>query len=485
MSGSGLQGPAGPRGAFWFTGASPQVSQGQPGDMFLDAKGNVWQKQAGGFGIPSFWQQAFSIVGPPGTKGTPGAIALGATSVALGVQSAPVMLGFIYGLQLSYATSTAITVGQAIGMNLNGVCGVATDSTGVELMTLAQPATVTVDGHYGTGPGLTPNTGDGFTGPGTVSTSGTSVTGTSTTFLTSFGTRVLTGTCSSSITVVTGTGTLFLTQIAVGDLIGNPTAGYARVVSIQSNTTLFLSAAPPNAAFSTSAVNCIEAPMFYTSVAGSSAVDSISSNTALGVVASQGTQSGVAYAIGCWLTPANSGQQPFIYIWLGTGVNGITVFASTQYTTPFGIPGHNSYFRRIGTILLYNGAVQYFTQTGLDNERRMDLWLAEVNSAPATRLLSGGAATTWTTIQCNTLAPRSAQFLQFTAVTSASLQLFLRATGGAGSVAATSNLYGYSSAGGVSTPTSCPCNGAQQIDYVLNAADPDAYLDFQGFIEFV
>jgi hypothetical protein len=380
--------------------------------------------------------------------------------------------GGIYCLGLAYVSSSSISV----------AAGQARDSGDTTNLVLSALQTIST-GTLGSINGL-----DRVTIPsgGTVatSTSNANVTGTGTAFFTDFAPnstpRALTGTVSSSGTTVTGTGTLFLSQVSVGDLIGNSATGYYRVTAIASNTSLTIVSAP-GTAFSGASVNLIENAHFQCNSQTVQRINTITSNTALTLAASSSAtvaSGGTAYA------GALPSVQVPMHVWLGTGTTGTGVWLSTQRTTAFGILGYATAYRRIGSIIWTGSAIVAFDQWGYGIER----WYQceDAKNANGEQLLSGGSATSWTTLTANTVAPPTATALLLTLGTNAvSSTLYVRARN-TGDATTTRNTLAGPNGRGSSACTSAveqACDGAQAIDYVVASSSLVVDVFVRGYRE--
>lgn len=334
------------------------------------------------------------------------------------------------------------------------------------------------------------NGNDSFQGPGTISSTNLSltITGSSTTFLTSFGLRALTGTISSSAAVVTGTNTKFLTEVAIGDLIGNTTKGYFQIITIASDTGLTL-VSTPGSAFSSATVNAIENPTINTPSGLITQVATITNDTNLTIASGNpGTGSGGIYRIG---VPASTTTMPatnmhFIYTWAGVGINlvGANCFVSTQRTTPFGITGYNNYLRRIGNILLDTGNIVAFDQFGNSSERTYQYEMTA--GASYLRALLGGTATAWTPIVFSGAVPPTAYAIQMSVGVLGSVGKIAyvrkRNTGDV-TVARTSKVICNDATNGTSTMILSACDAAQCIDYAVSNSAAQLYVDIVGYKE--
>lgn len=377
----------------------------------------------------------------------------------------------IVDLNLRYSSTTAVIVE-------SGRCR---DQGGTSVLTLAARTTVTVT----TNGAISGN--DSFAGSGTASTNSANatVTGSSSAFLTEFGTRALTGTVSSSGTTVTGTGTLFMSELWIGCLIGNSTRGYFQVMAIASDTSLTL-ASTPGAAFSSESANAIENPTIKVSTNTAVQVKSIASNTSLTIAAnSSATVSGQTYRIGVLPTTTTYpvANNCHLNVWVGNGGSGTGVFVSTQRTTPFGISGYNTYFRRIGSVLLNSGSVQGFSQYGNSRDRWMQYEIERTSIG--SRILSAGTATSWTAVYCGGFVPPLVTAVNANAnvasLTGYSAYFRARSTGSSSTsrpLAVTC-----SNMGGTSDCFLVACDQAGYIDYVNSSGSLTTYLDMIGYME--
>jgi hypothetical protein len=383
---------------------------------------------------------------------------------------------YVNGLGLSYSTATTILVN----------AGTCTDSTNVATITLASPVTIpapitiTLNGVAGGN--------DSFQGPGTAVAATGTVTGTGTTFTTSFGTKVGTGTISSSAAVVTGVNTFFTSQVTIGDLIGNTTSGYFQVIAIASDASLTIVSTPATPFVASSTFNVIENPTIQVGAGISIQVKTIASNTVLTTTAATYTVASNTYRIG---VPASSTTQPhgssganmqWLYVFVSTSLSvyGTAYFVSTQRTTPFGLVNYNTYFRRIGSVLINAGAIDAFSQWGNYNDRYYQWELAGGVATTELRVLASGSATaSWTAIPCNSAASAFAQNIYFIYI-STGTTIYVRRRGTGATTLTRNNRTNTST--GFQNPMQCPCDGAQCIDYVLNAADATT-IDVTGFME--
>ena len=372
-------------------------------------------------------------------------------------------LGDKYDFRLTYGSTTTVLVGDP-----GGGTSYAVDSTGAALLSMAGQATVTLTSN---GAALG---NDSFQGPGTITdASGATVTGTGTTFFTSFGTRAMTGTCSAAgVATVTGTGTKFLSQISVGDLIGNSTVGYYIVSAIASDTSLTLGASL-TPTFTGITANCIENPIITPTNTGIPyQVVTIATNTGLGVNQSVTAFTGSNYLIGGLpdLATYPGTNLQFVYLFVGQGASGTTVYASTQRTKPHGITGYNTYFRRIGSLLCYSGVPTFFTKLGMGCDIETQYEVQIVNTNPTTRIVSnqttGGA---WVSVCCATLAPPTAYAVTMLITGTA---YFRPRNIGSATTSRNRGTSGFEE-------VRCPVDGAQWFDFTGS----NIYCDFNSYIE--
>ncbi len=380
--------------------------------------------------------------------------------------------GHVNNCQLSYGSSSTVKI----------AAGTCADSTNAVFLTVAA-ATITVT----TSASALGN--DRFRGPGTVTTSGSTATGSSTTFQSSFGTRTLSGTSAvTSGTAVVGSSTKYLSEVAVGDLIGNTTGHFYRITAIADDTHLTIS----QTATLSSTCKAIENPVF-TANSVTTAVDTITSDTSLTTVSALGAHAGaVNYTIG---DPLSQASGFFLYTWASNGGSGTTTYVSTQRTTPFGISGYNTYWRRIGVIYYVSAAVIDFKQWGNGTNRWYNY--AVQNGGSGTRALSaGGTAGAWTRVACSASVPPTATMIRFQLVVSGSnssntttLSLVSGDDTGPANFGSNIRCQGENPSGSSfveeDTIGECPCDGAQavQAGVIAGGSNNICYLDVAGFME--
>lgn len=387
--------------------------------------------------------------------------------------------GYIYGLDLAYASASTFTV----------AAGIARDATNAVDITLASPVTVTVTGTSAAALGTDAKS---LSGTGAVTSGAATVTGTASAFLTEFGTRTGTGTIAGASTTITGTSTLFLTEFSVDDLIGTATHGYARITAIASNTSLTIAAALPGGNPSGNAPVCIENPTITVTGHSARRVNTIASNTSLTVTVNfTATNSGNAMVCG---TRINAGAAGGLgsndwYIWLATGGSGTTVYVSTQRTTPFGVTGYTTSLRRIGS-LVYDenvGTIIPFRSCRKGNAVEY-IHVAEANIYN-NRVVNGGGGAAWTRISARRSVPSTAHQLilgAFLVNPAGAVSINLRCAGVDSYANLTSPHRVNAEAGGRSgAQFNIGCDTAQCFEWTLNVSDANnpATIEIGGYSE--
>lgn len=360
------------------------------------------------------------------------------------------------GFALSYLSAS--TVGVATGWT--------PDKTSAALLNLSSAATLST----ATVGAINGSDAKTITGTVATNTGNANVTGTTTTFTTAFGVRACTGTIASSGTAVTGTTTKFLSQVKVNDLIGNVTRGYSRVTAVASDTALTLAAALPNSAASGDAFNAIENAWFQAGAQTIQQINTITDDTHLALAAnSSGTASGLSAQIG--VLPSS---QCGLHVWIGNGGTGTGAFFSTQRTTPYGITGYNTYFRRVGSFV-YDPAtptILPFEQEGQGIDRKYSFAFAGSSHSSSQ---TGLNATSFTRIVWSALVPPTATGLQCRIVNSQPTNLCLISLRPANIGLGGDTTCNYTG-GAVQTPTSSVifanigCDGGQGLEYCFNTA---------------
>lgn len=383
--------------------------------------------------------------------------------------------GYIYDLRLTYTSTSAVLVN-----NPNGRPGTARDSTDSIMMSLTNQPNISITSH-GTILG-----NDSFTGPGTIDTSAKTGTGHSTTFKSSFGTKSATGNITTSnvpSTTITGANTLFLTEVTVGDLVGNSSAGWSNVTAIASDTSLTVGS---NLTLNGVLYTVIETPTIKNGTNGVTKVLTITSDTALTVNDTQTTTNGQTYSIGKPVATS------FLYVFIATGSSGTSCFVSTQRTTPFGITGYATGFRRIGFLWLDSSAnIQPFNQNGLWNTRKYQYEIPYQSTG--TVLLSAGQANaTWTAVVASGAIPPTSKLgifnlLIITGATLAPLIYYRARNSGSATVSRNLNFGASSANAQQNIVMEIPLDGAQCLDY-SNSAAPNvspagAYIFVDGCVE--
>ena len=379
--------------------------------------------------------------------------------------------GHIYGLPPAYLTATTIQVGAGEARS------------GDDLADMALAAAVTVDL---TATGALGVDAKAIAGTGAVAAT-SAIVGTGTAFLTAFGVSSnLTGTISSVTTAVTGTGTKFLSQVSINDLIGNSTDGYYRVTDIASDTALTLVSAPA-VAFSADTFQRIEQPTIKVAAQAVRRVNTITTNTAMTAeTAWTGTSSGNTLTIGG--PNGVSGNQSF-YIWLASGASGTTVYLSGQRTTPFAVTGYTTSTRRIGSCQ-YNNSVPGIVPFRATRRGPAVIYSYVMTSDTyANRLVSGSGISAWTRLTARGVVPSTATMLTvlLSLINPAGTVTMGVRCASVDSYASKSSVHrAVTEAGGRSAATyHIGCDGAQCIDWVLNAVDANnpAFIEVAGYEE--
>ncbi len=248
-----------------------------------------------------------------------------------------------------------------------------------------------------------------MTGTATATNGNNGVTGTSTLFLTEFGTKTGTGTITTSGTAVTGVGTKFLSEVSVGDLVKNAADGFFyRVTAIASDTALTIYVSVGAGAGSNQVFSIIENPVFDVNGVSPQKVTAITSNTALLFVSNYAGATQTAGTPHCGARESGVNTPTNYYVWVGNGGSGTTAFISTQRTTPFGISGYNTYYRRIGSIVDNGSSIVEFCQTGEGIEREYTFEAAYDAYAFHHVYNATPTANTWTDVVCSGCLPATA-----------------------------------------------------------------------------
>lgn len=404
------------------------------------------------------------------------------------IDSLAALTNYVQGFEMASVGDyiATLTVGPPVG-SFTGICK---DSTNVKLLTLGARSTITINTNAAI------NGNDSFTGAGTATsnTGSTSVSGSGTSFLTVFGTRAATGTSSTSSTTATGTSTKYLSEFKPGDLFGNATKGYSQVSSVESDTSLTLTAAIPGGSIAGgSTVNVIENPTISVGTKKFVQVSTITDNTTLAVTTTEAvTQTAQAFRVGG--VPTGGMTKPhasviFFHVWLGNGSSGTGVYVSTQRTTPFGITNYNSYVRRLGAIAVYpvTPVVVPFVSASIVSNIRELHYETEIGGNFPARLLSAGSVTSaWTRIQgAQAIAPTAyCGIVNFT-VFHATQTVYAHLRGSnIGASAQTRNAATFCATNGYgSRPYDLFLDDGQAMDYINSTASTSSYIDTIGFKE--
>lgn len=314
--------------------------------------------------------------------------------------------GYVNGLGLSYVSATSIKVG-------SGKCR---DGAGTIDLTNVLSTTVANNSQ-----GIAAC--DGVSGPTATCGAAASTATINSDLRPTLNFRSGSGTISSSGTTITGVSTSFLTQLAVGDLIGDAgpsgatSAGWGRVASIASDTSLTLSNALPGSALSGNVYGIVENATFQLGAAPCRRVNTLSSN-GLTIVTDGTLNNGSAVTNGATLIGMTTAQTSstvaiWSYVWIGNGASGTTVWISTQRTTPYsaGLSGYTTSVRRLGAVCQDKSAnVIAFFQDGVSNERRTVFDVGTFGPSNLFLIINDTAGHNgWTDVYCGNGVPPTSQ----------------------------------------------------------------------------
>jgi hypothetical protein len=383
------------------------------------------------------------------------------------LQSANLQVGGVYQLPLSYTTTTSVTVGPGYARD-------SADSKTIHLTTAGTISTATLGGINGL---------DRTAISGTVATNtaNATVTGSGTTFTTAFTNRTGSGTITGAGTTITGTGTAFLSEVKVGDLIGTVAKGFARVTAVASDTSLTLAVAIPGGSPAGTTPVVIENAWLQVNAQTVQQINSITSDTVLTLAANSSAT--VASGGTCYIGALPSGQT-YLMVWVGTGGTGTGVWLSTQRTTPFGITGYATNYRRIGSVMWTGSVFIEFDQYGQGVERWYQFECAR--NTDATRILAAGTATTWTDVVASGAVPATAAWLYLSpqvSYASNSAVSFRKRNSGNATTNRALLLLNTASNNFVGGLIQCACDGAGAIQYVNESSGGSTYIDVAGYGE--
>jgi microcystin-dependent protein len=312
--------------------------------------------------------------------------------------------------------------------------------------------------------------------------------------------HVLTGTMSTSGTALNGTvvagphlpgATRFEDELAVGDLVGNSTVGWSRVVAVNGYNSATLLTALAMGASSTATV--IHQPTITPNdfiISGfTDKIDTIdSTGTSINV------PTVAAVAPGSNLTIGRFVPDMWLAVWLidDDGTNGPGLLLSTQHVNPISPPPGYTKFRRVGWVYIetqipfpgYNIREMYYADGGVTRDV-----VYEIEDQPAQVAVQN--PTTWTVVDFNAVAPRTARRLELRVVGDNSANgsiglIYLRhlpGTSGPGTVARGRRLgIGANESHGHAVMMA-PCNGIQQIQYAVDNVNLFASIMLIGFVD--
>lgn len=383
------------------------------------------------------------------------------SQAAIASRSSALPKWHIRGLAPRWVSATTVTIE-------TGECRSADDTTD---MALTSEVTADIAGTSGA-----INCLDSFTltGGSTFATNSgnATVTATGSAFLTNFAPagapRALTGTIGtggSGTTTITGSSSKFLTEVSIGDLIGSSTVGYAKVTAVASDTSLTVVS---NLTITNGhAGKVLENPTIQVAAQTAQRINAIASDTSLTLAAnSSATQSSQAAKAGVEII------SEWLPLWFLTGTSGSGSYLSTQRTTLFAAPsGYALAKRRVSYVR--NDASGNLAEFAYDAASRTMAW-EYAQSGNSSAVVNGGAATTWTAVDCSAVvAPSTRRIDVVVSVykpTTADTSIFLRQRGTG--VSTTTRNNGVSVALNSTTnntmATSILCDGVQAIDYVMS-----------------
>jgi hypothetical protein len=149
--------------------------------------------------------------------------------------------------------------------------------------------------------------------------------------------------------------------MSVGDLlqVADGANQHVRITAIASDTSLTLSTA---ASFGSANAVIVENPIFDVNGVSPQKVDKIASDTSLAFVSNYAGATQTGGTPHCGAQEAGVNTPTYYHVWIGNGGSGTTAFISTQRTTPYGITGYNTYFRRVGSIVDNGTTIIEFSQ---------------------------------------------------------------------------------------------------------------------------
>ena len=374
--------------------------------------------------------------------------------------------GHMSGLRVSYVSATSVLVA-------TGKCRDSTDTYDLTLAAEKTPAITTA----GAAEGL-----DETTLSATATTSGsTQATMTASLWVETPMTatvRSISGTIAGAATTITGTSTKFLTECAIGDVLRSASAGARRITAIASDTSLTIVSAF-NADPSGTAATLYENLTFWCDTAQAAdkrAVDTVSHDGLTITWTTNSTSNGAGKTAKVGVEVVSRWYYP----WVVYGGSGTTVILSTQRTRPYGVTGYTTSWRRLNPAVNNNasGDIQNFSASYIGGSCRV--WLRFAFPA---RVLSAGAATSWTAVVCSEYVPPTAALIDICLTTdyvSSNPDLYVA------DMSSTANFLVLripTSAIFLPTFYGLLANFGQAVQYQLSGAGGRAYLDIFGWWE--
>ncbi len=285
----------------------------------------------------------------------------------------------------------------------------------------------------------------------------------------------------------------------VNDLIGLSAIGYRRIVSIDSESSMTVSAVFPAAGVG--GANLIESPTVElgTIPAIATRVDQIFSNSTMWTIDNAPSTAAATFVYaGRPLLGGPTCDEVWFYPWLCKGPSGVTVFLSTQRSQPYAnvvTPGtYGVNFRRLGAVLNYSDGgglanLYYYAESGEATRERQ--WEEDVASGtPFAPLWGADPVGGWTKLSLHRGIPPTATVALLNPLLSnpaIANQIILRQSGtGSATVNRPATLLCAAGAATSSVASPIVTSGVQAVDIGFAGAspgDPCAYLWITGYLE--
>jgi len=374
--------------------------------------------------------------------------------------------------------------------------GTARSSTDNYDLTLAAITTATVTTAHGAGDGLPTINGldeiglDNLASGAITCAQGPASTTITTTgsVLPYLGSRAGSGTIEVVGQDVTGSSTRFLSELAPNDLVGTTAEGWARVISVESDTAATISAVGlPGGAVAAGAAYTIRHQAFVrpgTPAAG--VAEEIESVSAAGTTILVGTSAthGAGSEITVGAVVGTAAMSGWLAVWVVSDGTTTGLLLSTQHETLLGA-SEFPYARRVGWARRESSA---FLHLYYDENAGPSRRATYEETAAVTSVLVSGSALSWTAVSTASLTPRTTRlaicgvWLLNSDVASQDVYFRSRARGSAGSrgrrlvIEATSSI---ESDGSLEIPVSL----SGSFEYYTTDADVDVYVSVVGFAD--